>query len=276
MDVSQAEYWNEQAGPVWVDLNQVLDAQVEPLGAPAMAMLALKAGETVLDIGCGCGQTSWQLAQAVGSEGAVEAVDLSAPMLAVARARTPIAGAARPRFRQADAETDALGAGFDAAFSRFGVMFFPRPAAAFANIRRAVKPGGRLAFVCWRSVAENPMMRAPAEAAAPFLPSSPPTDPHEPGPFAFADGERTRRLLAEAGWADVAVRPADIPVGGQPLEGATDLALRIGPLGAAVRRDPALAEKVRPAVRAGLEGYVASGKVWFPAAVWMVSARNPG
>jgi SAM-dependent methyltransferase len=272
-NAAMAEYWNDAAGPVWVELQADLDRQTGPLGAAALRALAPSEGERILDVGCGCGETTWQLAAMVGHAGAVVGADLSAPMLAVARARKSPEGAPRPTFRQADAQTDDLGGGFDAAFSRFGVMFFSDPTAAFANIRAALKSGGRLAFVCWRPLKENPMMYAPSEAAAHLTPPSPPADPTAPGPFAFADADRLRGILTAAGYSDIAIEPFDTKVGGADLDGAVALALRVGPLGARLREDPSLVSAVRPAVRERLTDYLIDGKVMFPAAVWIVSAR---
>jgi SAM-dependent methyltransferase len=270
-NAAQAEYWNETAGPVWTSMQVQLDRQTGPLGAAAIRALAPAPGERILDIGCGCGASSWELAALVGEGGSVVGVDLSRPMLEVARGRG--SGGPTPDFREGDAQAGDLGErAFDAAFSRFGVMFFSDPTAAFANVRRSVKPGGRLAFVCWRPMTENPLMYAAAVAAAPFVPLSPPSDPTAPGPFAFADPARVRGVLASAGWSEVSIEPFDTTVGGSSLDEAVALALRIGPLGAALREAPPAVDQVRPAVRARLETYLTREGVMFPAAVWIVTA----
>lgn len=272
-NAAQAEYWNEAAGPVWAALQEKLDTQLAPLGERAVTTLAPQAGEAILDIGCGCGQTTWRLAKIAGPAGRVVGVDISTPMLAVARGRA--GDRPGPEFRELDAQTGDLGAGaFDAAFSRFGVMFFADPAAAFANIRGALKPGGRLAFVCWRPMGENPMFTAPGEAGAAFLPPPEPSDPAAPGPFAFADSERVRSILRAAGFQDIAIAPLNAPIGGAELDGATDLALRVGPLASALREHPELEDRVRTAVRSRLTEFLTDGRVWFPAAVWIVTARS--
>ena len=273
-NAAQAEYWNETAGPVWTSMQVQLDRQTGPLGAAAISALAPTAGQRILDIGCGCGASSWELAALVGAGGSVVGVDLSRPMLEVARGRG--SGGPAPEFREADAQAGDLGErAFDAAFSRFGVMFFSDPAAAFANIRGAVKPGGRLAFVCWRAMTENPLMYAPAKAAAAFVALSPPTDPTAPGPFAFADPARVRAILDDAGWSEISIEPFDTTVGGSGLDEAVALALRLGPLGAALREAPQTLDQVRPAVRTALEAYLTPQGVMFPAAVWIVMARRP-
>ena len=198
-NAAQIDYWNTVASETWARFQEQLDRQVEPLGLAAMDALAPSDGEHVIDIGCGCGQTSLALASRVAPTGTVVGVDISKPMLEVARRRPrPIASSALT-FRQLDAQTDDLGrVVFDAAFSRFGVMFFSDPVAAFANIKASLKPSGRLAFVCWRSLAENPWMQAPLQAALPFIPPVTPPDPTAPGPFAFADADRVRTILIKA------------------------------------------------------------------------------
>jgi len=194
-------------------------------------------------------------------------------MLEAARARRAAPGAARPTFVEGDAQTADLGqAAFDAAFSRFGWMFFADPTAAFANIRRALKPGGRLAMVTWRTLAENPLFTVPAQAAQAYIELPPPADPLAPGPFAFADPARSERVLLEAGFADVTVTPFDSKVGSEDLDTQVILALKFGPLGATLRSAPELAGEVRSAVRSALEPYETSEGVRVPAAVWIVTA----
>jgi SAM-dependent methyltransferase len=273
-NAAQADYWNAAAGPVWVRLQDKLDRQIAGIGLEAMRVLAPARGEHVLDIGCGCGQSTLQLADRVGPGGAVTGIDLSAPMLEVARGRPVPAGAASPRFLQADAQTADLGAAeFDAAFSRFGVMFFSDPPAAFANIARALKPGGRLAFACWAPLADNPWMTTPLAAAAPFLPPLPPTDPTAPGPFAFSDPERVHAVLRQGGFTAVNVARFESRIGGGDVEAAVGLALQVGPLGAALRENPGLEDKVAGAVREALAPFATPEGVKMPSAVWIVSAR---
>jgi SAM-dependent methyltransferase len=181
------------------------------------------------------------------------------------------------RFQVADAQTsDFGGERFDAAFSRFGVMFFADPTAAFANILKALKPGGRLAFVCWRSPSENPHMTASFTAVEHLLPPLPPSDPLAPGPFAFADPGRVRRILAEAGFGEVAIRPYDAQVGGWSLEEGMVIAERMGPLAAVLRENPDLRPQVQDALAADLQRRMgADGKVRTNAAAWIVTAAAP-
>ena len=158
---AQVEYWNTRGGGTWVKFQDALDRQIEPLGLAAMNTLKPQKGEHILDIGCGCGQTSLDLASRVGDAGSVLGVDISKPMLEVARHRPLPAKDLHVTFALRDAQSDDLGRErFDAVFSRFGVMFFSDPVAAFINIRKSLKPTGRLTFVCWRPLKQNPWMQA--------------------------------------------------------------------------------------------------------------------
>lgn len=270
----QAAYWNDAAGRTWAKLQPDLDRQIDALGREALRVLAVREGERILDVGCGCAQSTLELAERVGAAGSIVAVDISRPMLEVARART--AGDSRIELREADAQTAALGAGvFDAAYSRFGVMFFSNPVAAFTNIRRALKRDGRLAFVCWRALVQNPWMHVPLEAARAYLPADAPADPRAPGPFAFADESRLRDILVAAGFTDVRIDPWDTEIGGNELDEAVKMACRIGPLGAAMRERPELMPAIGESVRAALACHLRPNGVWMGAAVWIVRACGP-
>ncbi|MBU1376559.1 MAG: class I SAM-dependent methyltransferase [Alphaproteobacteria bacterium] len=267
----QVEYWNHAVGSTWVEMQSPLDRQLEPLGRRAMAALDLKPGERVLDVGCGGGTTSLALAALVAPEGQVTGVDISRPLLETARRNAT--GVAGVQFVEADAQTYPFApGGFDAAFSRFGVMFFADPAAAFANIRKALKPGGRLAFVCWRAPAENPIMVLPMAAASPHLPPAPPPEPDAPGPFAFADANRVRDILGAAGFAGVEVQPFDLKIGSGGLDTALEVALKVGPLGRQLRENPDQREVVIAAVRAALAPHETPDGVKLGSATWIVTA----
>jgi SAM-dependent methyltransferase len=274
-NIAQIEYWNTKAGETWAKFQEALDRQIETLGLAAMDTLRPEKGEHIIDIGCGCGQTSLDLGSRVGAAGSVVGVDISKPMLEVARHRPRPAPNLRVTFELLDAQSDDLGHGrFDAAFSRFGVMFFSDPVAAFTNICESLKRCGRLVFVCWRPLNQNPWMREPLEAALPLLPPIAPFDPMAPGPFAFADAGRVQSILAEAGFGSVKVSPFDAAIGGANLEQTLQLALNVGPLGAALRENPERAETVADAVRDLLSKYATPNGVLMPAAVWIVSAHS--
>jgi SAM-dependent methyltransferase len=274
---AQAAYWNETAGPAWVAMQEQLDRQIEGLGAATIDALAPRPGERVVDIGCGCGQSTLELAKRVGSSGAVLGLDISRPMLDVARRRAVDGGLDWASFQEADAQVFAFPPGaFDGAYSRFGVMFFADPTAAFRNIRSGLRSGGRLAFLCWRAMAENPWMTAPLLAAIPLLPSPPPPpDPTAPGPFAFADEARVRGILEAAGFEAIELRAHDERIGAGSLEDATNVGLRVGPLGTILRENPGLMDKVAGAVRDALAPHDTADGVRMPSATWIVTATNP-
>jgi SAM-dependent methyltransferase len=185
---------DERRIAAWAEVRESLELQLAPLGQRALAALAPRPGESIVDIGCGGGETTLELARAVAPDGTVMGIDLSAAVLAFARRAAE--GSQRVRFVAADAQAYPFEpASFDAAFSRFGVMFFGDPMAAFTNIYRSLKPNGRLAFVCWRALEQNPLDLVPLRAASPHLPPQPTHDPEAPGPFAFADADRVRGIL---------------------------------------------------------------------------------
>ena len=273
-NAAMTDYWNA-AGETWARFQEQLDRQLAPLGAEAMRRLPMKAGDRVLDIGCGCGGTTLALAAQVGPAGEALGVDVSEPMLQVARSRSAgAAGAAAARFLRADAQTADLPSPlFDGAFSRFGVMFFNDPSAAFANIRKAMKPSAPLAFVSWLPFLDNPWLCDPMAAAQDLLPPQAPPDPLAPGPFAFADPGRVRSILTAAGFRDVAIDRFDARIGGGTVEQTLDLTFRVGPLGAALRERPDLADSVAEAVRSVLIGHDTPAGVKMLAAVWIVTAK---
>lgn len=274
-NAAQVAYWNDAAGRTWADLQDRIDRQIRPLGLAAMDRLDPRPGERVLDVGCGCGDSSLELARRVGPEGEVLGLDISAPMLEVARERARAAGARNLVFQEADVQTATLPGDRDAVFSRFGVMFFADPTAAFANLRSALRPGGRLGFVCWRPLAENLWMRLPAETAADLVPAAPPPEPGAPGPFAFADPDRVRRILSEAGFTGIELSPHDEAIGGLDLEGTVQMSFRVGPLGAILRERPDLAPVLGERVREAVSPWLRGDAVYMPSATWLVSARNP-
>lgn len=267
-------YWKDAGGRAWVELQGLMDRLNQPVGDIVAARAEPGAGARVLDVGCGAGATTLDMARRVGPDGESVGVDVSEPLLALARQRARAEGVRNVRFVEADAGTHDLGeAAFDAMISRFGLMFFADPDAAFANLRRAVRTGGALTFVCWRSPADNPLSLVPLEAAAPFLPEPPQIPQEGPGRFAFANPDRVLGILARSGWTEAAIEPVDTPT---PLtfHEMLTLSLRMGFLGTIL---PGLSlpvrDRVREAVAARLEDHAREGMIEMAAACWLVTAR---
>src|SRR5215831_14059304 len=232
MNQDQIAYWNGAAGDIWVAQQERIDRQLESLGRVAQAALAARPGERILDVGCGSGQATVEIGDAVGPSGRVVGLDVSMQLLGAARQRN---FPAQVSFLHADAQTHRFDEPFDAVFSRFGVMFFSDPVAAFANLRRALAPSGRLAFVCWRPLELNPIMTVPITAAARYLPPLPaPPPPDAPGPFSLADEARLRTILETAGFRSLRLTPHDELIGGNDRATTLELALQLGPLGRAL------------------------------------------
>ena len=275
-NAEQITYWNEQTGPKWVAGQERLDRMIAPFGDAAMAALGLRSGERVIDVGCGCGDTSLALARQVTASGSVLGVDISEPMLERARDRARHDGCSQAHFLTADAQTHGFDAGAaDALFSRFGVMFFAHPTAAFANLGRALRAGGRLAFACWQPVTENPWMFVPIMAAAQVVALPPPPAPDAPGPFAFGDRARVTTILQEAGFHDVAIEgfaPSLTVGGGGDLDEAVRFVLQLGPTAAALRdASPDQLTRVSVAVRDALQPFVTPDGVVMASASWIVT-----
>lgn len=277
-NAQQQVYWNEVAGPKWVALDALINDQLEGIGRAAIAHAAVQSGEQVLDVGCGCGHTSQDLATAVGSEGRVLGTDISEPMLNLARERS--GNISNLEFVCGDAQIHAFeAAAFDLLFSRFGVMFFADPAAAFANLRRALRPGGRCVFACWQEIGQNPWMAIPGAAAMQHLERAAPPDPSAPGPFAFADKERVHDLLEQAGFNNVVheAYPCSIAVGrGLAREELLDFLVQMGPAGAAMREaEPEVQKRIQASVAEAVAPYLRDREgMVMDAAVWFVSAEN--
>ncbi|MEE8579987.1 MAG: class I SAM-dependent methyltransferase, partial [Myxococcota bacterium] len=277
-------YWNEQAGPKWVAKQEMLDAQLALLGECGLDAAALSEGERVLDVGCGCGASTLELVQRVGSSGEVVGIDVSKVMLARARERARVRRLENIHFQCADAQVFAFDSGhFDALTSRFGVMFFSDPGAAFANLLQALRPGGRLAFVCWQPLAANPWMHVPMAAAGSVVPLPPRPPPDAPGPFSFGDPERVDRILREALFDHVTIDALEttLSIGGETdLDQAVDFVLDLGPTAALLREvDETTRSRARSAVREALSPYQRGddrlgSRVEMPCAVWLVRARR--
>ncbi len=272
-DTSQPALWGGTAGNAWAELQDLLDCIFHPFEALLAARLA--PGQRVLDIGCGTGSTTLAAARQVGPAGHCTGIDISAPLLAVAarRAQEEARGLALD-FVHADAQRHAFApAAFDALISRFGVMFFDDPVAAFARLHQAARDGAPLHLYAWRAAADNPFMTAAERAAAPLLALPPPAAPGQPGQFAFADAARVRGILEAGGWGDVAIVPADVPCA-FPAEALTRYITRMGIVGRLMPTlDAAAREAVLAAIRPAFAPYIDGDQVRFTAACWRITAR---
>jgi len=278
----QVADWNDQTEERWVAYQARLDAMLAVFGQAAIEAAAPAAGERVLDVGCGAGASSLALAARVSAGGQVLGVDISEPLIARARALAPQNTPAL--FRVADASSAELPEGaFDILFSRFGVMFFRDPIVAFVHLRRALLPGGRVAFVCWRGAAENDWVRLPMAAIKGIVPPTALPDPEAPGPFSFGDRGRVARILTAAGFTDVAIAPFDASVAfgeGATRDAATDDAVKmtfeVGPLSRALADQPDdIRARASAAVRAAFADRPGERSVMIDGAAWIVTARNP-
>lgn len=273
-EMNQTQLWNGPAGQAWLAMQATLDRLFEPFEIALADAVRWHRPRTVLDIGCGTGATTLAIARALAPDGSCTGADLSQMM--IDRARD--GAAAEPEgvhasFRSGDA-SHLDGAGpFDMATSRFGVMFFDDPVAAFARIRAAMTPGAPLAAIAWRSPADNPFMTCAERAAAPLLPPLPPMQPGAPGQFAFADPERVRGILRDSGWGDIAITPIDAECT-MPETALAPYFSNLGRIGVALQQaDAATRDRVFGIVRAAFDPFVEGDTVRFNAACWMIEAR---
>lgn len=271
--------WNDRSGPQWVALQPRLDAQLAPVTDAILDGLALPPDARALDVGCGTGALSLALASRLPA-GRVVGADLSAPMLAHARQRAAAQGLASVSFVEADAQVTDLGGPYDLVVSRFGVMFFDDPVAAFGNLLRATRAGGALRFVCWQPAVRNPWVMVPLKAAEAVLGPQALPGPDAPGPFALGDDAKIRSVLDVAGWRDVRVEPWVHPLalgGGGSLDDAAEFLTRIGPTARAMQDAPeALREAVKIRLRDALAPHLRADGPVLDGAMWRVSARREG
>ena len=268
----QAAYWNGPGGKGWLASIERIEQGIGDFGKAALTAASPRPGEKAIDVGCGLGGTTRALAEAVGATGHVLGVDISEELVASARShRVPnttfvVGNAATHPFEPAS---------YDLVFSRFGVMFFGDPVAAFKNFQQALKPDGRLVFVCWRKPDENPWGLTPVRAAAPFLPPLPRPGPEDPGQFAFGDRTRVERILKEAGFTALSFEPLDQMVFmGKTVADILASAGRFGPLARAfAEATPEQIEKAKAAIAEALKPHERPDGVRLPGACWLVRAR---
>jgi SAM-dependent methyltransferase len=274
----QRTRWNGIDGEYWTSNQDRMDRTLAPVTGPLLEFAAPRAGSTVIDVGCGCGATTIEIARAVGPSGRVVGIDVSSRMLALAGER--LREFANTTCLPGDAaELPLRDLGADLIVSRFGVMFFGDPAAAFANLRTGLARGGRLRFACWRPIDENPWLRIPLHAVYEHAPRLPKPDPEEPGPFAFGDTARVTRILMAAGFTAPSFTPLDIQMdiaAGGTLEDAVIQSSAMGPAKRALADQP---DDIRAAaiesIRRALTPYASAAGVKLSGAVWLVAAARP-
>jgi SAM-dependent methyltransferase len=269
----QAQLWNGPSGRAWVDTQGPLDRLFRPFESLLADAASESGARRVLDVGCGTGATTLAIAHRLGAEADCVGIDISDPMIALAKRRADREGVPT-RFVRADAQRHAFAnAGFDMLVSRFGVMFFDDPAAAFANLRHAMRASGAMHCIAWRSPGENPFMTTAERAAAPLLPGLPQRRPDGPGQFSFADPQRVRGILEEGGWSDIAIEPLDVACT-MPEADLLPYLARLGPVGLLLQQvDGCLRERIIDVVRDAFAPYVQEGEVRFTAACWRIIAR---
>jgi SAM-dependent methyltransferase len=273
------ECWNQIINPKWMRFRHLVVGNGAVHSGMAWPLFGIRPGDRVLDIGCGCGETCLEIGRMVGPAGEVLGIDCTETFLEVANAERDQENV---RYQLGDAQVHELPAAhFDVAFSRFGVMFFESAVRALRNAHRALKPGGKLCLVVWRTLADNPCFGAAKEIALRHLP--PPGDQAKtcgPGPFSMADEETDRDMLAAAGFTDVPVfrrQDADICIG-RDLEEALDFQIQFGPSGEIVREAGDEGQRLLPAIRADLEAllraHLRPDGIWMPSSSWAIMGRK--
>ena len=271
-----AEFWNTRGGQQWVREKDRYDTMLAPCGRRLLEAAALQEGQRVLDVGCGNGASALEAAARVGTGGSVVGVDLSGPMLETARRRASELGLSAT-FVQGDAQTIAFDASFDAVISRFGVMFFDDPARAFSNLAGALRPGGRMSFVCWQEMLANEWLSVPIMAAVGVVGMPDPPAAGAPGPFALSDPDRIRAVLDGAGLAEVEIdAAADRLVTGVDPDDMVSLMVA-DEMGRRLfeGRTPETVSEALAAVRRALEPHSGAEGVALGSAYWVVTARRP-
>lgn len=271
----QRQFWTGDGGRSWIEHARRWERILAPFGAAMFDAIALRPGERVLDVGCGFGSTTVEAAERVAPDGTVLGVDISERMLAAARERSGAVGNAS--LLEADAQAHSFApASYDAVISQFGVMFFDDPSAAFGNLHSALRPGGRLAFVCWQDPREAEWIAVAMSVIVPMVERRPDLgEPGAPGPFAFADGERLRGLVEAGGFENVSVEPVTRPqrIADDPGDAVTFISSlpESQPLFDGVPDDVIV--KATDALKDAFAGYTGSQGVVTDASAWLVTAE---
>lgn len=269
--IDQAEYWNGDAGKRWVEFSDRLDVMLAPFADVILERAHITPHDHVLDVGCGAGILSQMAAKDAKS---VLGLDISKPLIAHSKRRA--AHLTNLDFIQGDAGSVALSSGKDLLISRFGVMFFEDPVAALSNLHAGMNAEGRMVFACWQAPSENMWAMAPLQAAMPFFKEPPtPSDPHAPGPFAFADSAYVKDVLSTAGWKNVEFQNwrGTVELPGDDVAESARFMMEMGPLSRIMKAQNIDKAPVEAALISKLsEAANEKGRVNMDAAVWIVSA----
>ena len=276
---NQRDFWSGKGGDIWVERQNAMDTMLGPLGEAALNKLNLNEGENVLDIGCGCGNTTLNIAKRISPDGQVTGLDISKPMLKSAKESANEMSISNASFNCVDVQTDDIGEEvYSAAFSRFGVMFFEDPIAAFHNINKSLITGASLSFVCWQSPALNPWQSLFIEAVKKYvdLPSPP---PRSPSPFAFMESEYVSSILEESNFQNIMIEGHEAEVNmfsGRSLSDSVKDYISINPVVSGMLKDSTEQEKteiINSAIEAFSPYYSAKG-LMFPSATWLVTTTK--
>lgn len=274
---NQRDFWSGKGGDIWVERQNAMDTMLSPLGEAALNKLNLNEGENVLDIGCGCGHTTLNIAKRISPDGQVTGLDISEPMLKRAKESANEMSISNASFNCVDVQTDDMGEEvYSAAFSRFGVMFFEDPVAAFCNINKSLITGASLSFVCWQSPALNPWQSLFIEAVKKYvdLPSPP---PRSPSPFAFMESEYVSSILEESNFQNIMIEGHEAEVNmfsGRSLSDSVKDYISINPVVSEMLKDSPEEQKteiINSAIDA-FSPYYAEKGLMFPSATWLVTA----
>jgi len=276
------DFWNEILVPKFVKYKHVLVDGLTHHSAAIFPSLDIRAGDRALDVGCGFGDTAIQIAERVGSTGSVLGIDCCEAFLEYGRRDAAAAGLDNVSFADADVQFHPFEAEYDFCFSRFGTMFFENPVAALRNMRRSLKPGGRLTFIVWRTIDDNPWLGLPKQVVLNFLP--PPGEDAAtcgPGPFSMASEPMVTKQLEIAGYEDIAFKRVDAPLQiGRTPEDAVGFQLALGPAGEVYREAGEEAERKHDDIAAALRAELARCEtpegIVMESSSWVISARNPG
>lgn len=275
----QKDFWSGKGGDVWVERQNAMDTMLNPLGHAAMNKLNLKDGENVLDLGCGCGHTTLDIAKKILPNGKVTGLDISVPMLKRAKESAIKESLNNVSFNCVDVQTDDIGEDiYSSAFSRFGVMFFEDSVAAFKNINKSLRLGASLSFVCWQSSSLNPWQSLFIQEIKKFLdlPSPP---PRSPGPFAFMESDYVISILEESNFQDIEIEGHKEEVTmfpGRNLPEAIKDYISINPVVTQMLKDSPeeLKNKIINSAEEAFSPYFSDKGLVFPSATWLVSAKK--